>query len=59
MEKIAYREERFEIRNPSPLLMASLRMKKQTEKRIRAHDEKTIRDFALKLDKKIMKMKSE
>jgi len=55
MEKVIYKEKGFEIKNPSPFLVTILKMKKQREERQRVKDNKTINDFALKIDREIMR----
>lgn len=56
MKKITYKEKGMEIKNPSPFLVVILRIQKQREEMARIRAQKGIKDFALKLDKEIMRM---
>lgn len=54
MKKIIFKEKGIEFKNPSSFLITILKMKKQREERERVRNEKTMRNFALKLDREIM-----
>ncbi len=55
MEKIIYKLKGFEFR-ASPFLMASLKLREARAEMLRARAIKTIRKWALEIDKEIMGM---
>ena len=55
MEKIIFKHKRLIIENVSPFLMTIFKIWKLREEMARVYAQKVIRDFALKLDEKIMK----